>query len=139
METEEFRFTGRPVREGTIKTLWEEIRCELKTEHPVENIKMPRIEALRLSYSRFEKAMKKLKRSPHLTDQDGIELGVKATKAEKMKASACVFFSDVDQCWVILKCEGFYPLEVDLKHELLHIWEKILCLPWGTLAKKEER
>ena len=60
-----------------------------------------------------------------------MEWGTKCTTP-----SALTFFADADQTWIILKCDGYgYSLEVDLKHELLHLWEAKLGLKWGTLTK----
>jgi hypothetical protein len=37
---------------------------------------------------------------------------------------------------MILKLKGMdSPLEISLRHELIHIYESILHLKWGTLTK----
>jgi len=92
MGPELFRFKGKPIREGTSQTLWEELRRELKTKYLVDNTKIPRIVAIRLTYKHFAKAMKKLRASPHIKDQTKTEW-----REEDVEASACAFFSDEEQ------------------------------------------
>jgi len=128
---ESFTFKGREIKQEILKRIWEEMKSNLRSKYPIENIPMPKIEAVRLTHKRFAKAMKQLLSSPYIMDMSVIEWGETAGFA-----SACTFFGDVDQTWVVLVCEGLRPLEQDLRHELLHIWESTLDLQWGTLTKK---
>ncbi len=131
MEPEHFKFRGKPVSRVILVRIWEEIRLELTSKYPVDNIEMPNIQALVLNYKNFTKALNKLLLSSHIEDTSEIEWGTKCTTP-----SALTFFADADQTWIILKCDGYgYSLEVDLKHELLHLWEAKLGLKWGTLTK----
>lgn len=130
MEPETFVFRGKPVNQAILIRIWEEIRVELADKYPVDDVKMPNIRAMILNYKNFRKALKKLLSSPHIEDTSETEWGAKITTP-----SAVTFYGDVDQTWMVLKCGGYgYSLEVDLRHELLHICEAILGLKWGTLT-----
>jgi hypothetical protein len=133
MKPEEFKFRGKPASRVILVRIWEEIRLELTGKYAVDNIEMPDIQALVLNYKNFTKAFNKLLLSLHIEDTSEIEWGTKCTSTIP---SALIFFADVDQTWIILKCDGYgYSLEVDLRHELLHLWESKLGLKWGTLTK----
>jgi len=129
--SETFTFSGEPIKQETLRMIWEETRSSLKNKYLVENISMPKIEAITLTPKRFMKAMKQLQLSPHILDMSVIEWGETAGFP-----SACTFFADVEQKWIVLVCRELRPLEQDLKHELLHIWENALGLEWGTLTNK---
>ncbi len=129
--SETFTFSGEPIKQETLRMIWEETRSSLKNEYLVENISMPKIEAITLTPKRFMKAMKQLQLSPHILDMSVIEWGETAGFP-----SACTFFADVERKWIVLVCRELRPLEQDLKHELLHIWENALGLEWGTLTNK---
>jgi hypothetical protein len=130
MEPETFVFRGKPMSQALLTRIWEEMRLELANKYTVDDIEIPKIRALILSYKNFMKAYNKLLTSPHIEDTSEIEWGAKVTTP-----SAFTFYGDVDQTWVILKCDGYgYSLEVDLRHELLHLWEAELDLKWGTLT-----
>lgn len=126
-----FIFSGDPIKQETLRMIWEETRSSLKNEYPVGNISMPKIEAMTLTPKRFMKATKQLLSSPHILDMSVIEWGEPVGFP-----SACTFFADVDRKWIVLVRRGLRPLEQDLKHELLHIWENALGLAWGTLTNK---
>jgi len=126
------KFTGRQISPNIISKIWEETRSELGTEYAVKEIQMPKIDGIVLSYKRFVQADRKLKASSHIENLTKAEWGVD----EVGVPSAGVFYSDVDKKWMLLKLKGANPLEVDVKHELLHIWESILKVPWGTLTRK---
>lgn len=129
--SETFTFSGEPIKQETLRMIWEETRSSLKNEYLVENISMPKIEAITLTPKRFMKAMKQLQLSPHILDMSVIEWGETAGFP-----SACTFLADVERKWIVLVCRELRPLEQDLKHELLHIWENALGLEWGTLTNK---
>ena len=131
--SELFSVSGEPIEQVILRMIWEETRASLKNEYLVGNISMPKIEAVILTRKRFRKATKQLLASPHILDMSVIEWG------EIVKfPSACAFMAEVEQeqKWIILVCDELIPLEQDLKHELLHIWESTLGLKWGTLTKK---
>ena len=128
---EAFTFREKPIKQEILRKIWEETRSNLRDTYPVENISMPKIEAVILANKRFWKAMRQLLSSPHILDESQTEWGESAGVV-----SACVFFSDVQRKWMILVCEGLRPLDQDLKHELLHVWESTLGLQWGTLTRK---
>ena len=128
--SETFTFSGKEIKQEILRSVWEETRSNLRGKYPVEDISMPKIEAVRLTVKRFTKAMKQLLLSQHIMDTSEIEWGEGAGFV-----SACTFFGDVDQKWIVLVCKGLRPLEQDLKHELLHIWESNLDLKLGTLTK----
>jgi len=132
---EHFSFVGRKIEQDLLRRIWEETRSNLKSQFIVKDVVMPRIEAVSLTHERFTKAIRQLQSSPYIIDATKIEWG------EQLKAgyiSAGSFFSDVDQKWVVLLCEGLNPLEQNLRHELLHIWESILGLQLGTLTQSIE-
>ena len=130
MEPETFVFRGKPVEQAILERIWKEIKLELAGKYSVDNVEMPNIEALVLSYKKFRKALNKLLSSPHIKDTSEIEWGAKCTTP-----SAVTFFIDENQTWAILKCGGYgCSLEADLRHELLHIWEAKLGLKWATLT-----
>lgn len=133
MSPQLFTFKGKEIKQEILKRIWKAIRLNLRDKYPVEDISMPKIEAISLTHRRFRKAMKQLETSPHFMDTSGIEWG-----EEVGFPSACAFPSDVDQKWIVLVCRGLRPLEQDLKHELLHIWESTLVLKWGTLTQRME-
>ena len=118
----------------TLKKIWEEIRGDLKKKgYQVENVQMPRVRAFVLSRKYFLEINKELLESPHIKDLGEAEYGEKSNA----NCSASIFYSDVNQEWIILKCEGTLPLEVDLNHELRHLCEDFLGLKWGSLTAKE--
>jgi len=120
------------VSSETLKRIWEEVRQDLKNKgYRVENIQMPRVKAFVMPYKYFTQTFKELLKSSHVIDESKREYG------EWSKASsACIFYSDVNQEWIIIKCEGDPPLEVDLNHELRHLYESCLELPVGSLTTK---
>ena len=130
-----FSFVGRQIKQDLLRRTWEETGAILKNKYPVEDTPMPRIEALCLTYECFSKAIRQLLSSPYIIDATKIEWG---EQLEARRISAGSFFSDVDQKWAVLVCEGLNPLEQNLRHELLHIWESILGLQLGTLTQSIE-
>ena len=116
----------------TLKRVWEEIREDLKKKgYQVEDAQMPRVKAFVLPYEYFVKIHKELLESPHTKDQSEVEYGEKSKDC-----SASIFYSDVNQEWIIIKCEEDPPLEVDLNHELRHLYEDYLGLKCGSLTAK---
>ncbi len=124
-------FSGEPIKQETLRMIWEETRSSLKNEYLVENISMPKIEAITLTPKRFMKAMEQLQLSPHILDMSVIEWAETAGFP-----SACIFFADVERKWIVLVCRELRTLEQDLKHELLHVWENALGLEGRTLTNK---
>lgn len=136
MEPEHFKFRGKQVKQAILTRIWEGIRLELASKYPVDNVELPNTIAMVLNYKNFVKAHKKLLSSSHIEDTSEMEYGAKVTTIP----SATTTFADVDQTWIILKCGGYgYSLEVDLRHELLHLWEAKLGLKWGTLTQMGNR
>lgn len=132
MEEELFTFEGIPVTEQFLRKIWCELGAKLdKHGYPVENVKMPRITMMIMTEEDFEQTMEQIRSSPHLYDTSKTEYG-----EENETCSALAFFSDVEQTWVILKRERGYSLRHDVRHELLHIWENALGLPWGILTSR---
>jgi hypothetical protein len=132
--TEKFRIDGKEIPQERLRKIWEEIREELVAEgYAVENVKLPEVRAFRLKYKKFSRVFRQLEKSSHIRDTYEEEYG---EKSNKILPSACVFFSDVDQKWFVLKCDGRGHIETDLKHELYHLWEDTLKLKWGTLTEK---
>ena len=129
MESQTFKFKGREIKQFLIKRIWEDIRQELASDgYLVEGINMPKIDGLTLTTNRLKKAWKQ---TSSLLNTSEVEYG---QKSEKWRAS--VFFSDVNQLWVILVWEKARPIRNEVRHELLHIWESFLGLKWGALTQK---
>jgi hypothetical protein len=132
---ETFAVYGLPVFPEVIKRIWEEIRDELANEYPiVKEIRLPAVQAFIMPSKKYLKLKKQLLTSTHIIDQSEAEWGDKLGAGD---SSAALFYSDVQETWVIIKRQGYgYTPEHDLKHELTHIYERILLLPWGSLTKK---
>ena len=117
-----------------LSRIWEETRLELASKYNVNNVEMPRIKGIVLSYKRFRKALNRLLSSPQIEDTSEVEWGQKTPDP-----SAFTFFADTDQTWIIVKCSGYGDsLQADLRHELLHLWEAQLELKWGRLDRMEK-
>lgn len=129
--SETFTFKGKQIKQESLKRVWEQTRRELSKRYAVEDAQMPKIDGVILSGKCFWRALKRVKQSSHMIDTEAIEWGESASFI-----SACTFFADTRETWIVLVCEGLRPLEQELKHELLHIWENILGLQWGALTKK---
>ena len=75
---------------------------------------MPHISGITLSTNRLKEAWEQTSQSPHLINTSLIEYG---EKSEKWKA--LVFFSNVDQIWILLIWEKARPIRNSIRHELL--------------------
>lgn len=80
METEQFILRGELVEQAIIVRIWEEIRLEIASKYPVDNVEMPNIKALVLKHKNFREALRKLLSSSHIEDTSEIEWGAKCEK-----------------------------------------------------------
>ena len=134
MKSQTFSFEfSKEVPLETLASIWEKIRQDLiRKGYRVENLQMPGVRAYVMNQKDFAQTFKELLESPHIRDEGEKEWG----KSSKASTSACIFYADVSQEYIILKCEGDPPLEVDLNHELRHLYESYLGLQWGSLTAK---
>jgi len=51
---------GELVEQAIIVRIWEEIRLEIASKYPVDNVEMPNIKALVLKHKNFREALRKL-------------------------------------------------------------------------------
>jgi hypothetical protein len=133
-ETYHFNFRGTEIKQGLLKSIWEEIKKELMAKgYSVQDSELPRVRAFRLKFKEFNKKLKELRKSPNIRDKGEEEYGEKE-KAGQLSSAFALPLND--QEWIIFKCDGLFPLKDDLKHELTHVWEHTLRLKWGTLTNE---
>jgi hypothetical protein len=134
----DFKTSGTFVNPEIIERVWLEIREKLSVGYPrASKVIMPKITCCMQYHVKYDRSVKRLLASGHLLLDTEKEYGDKVFS----KSSACVFSSQTDSSeaeWFILKCNGRFSLEHDLKHELLHVWEKLLQMDWGTLTNLSE-
>jgi len=129
--------SGTFVNPEIIERVWLEIREELSAGYPqASKAMMPKITCCIQNHVKYDRSVKRLLASGHLFLDTKTEYGDEVFR----QSSACVFSTGADPPeteWVILKCNGRFPLEHDLRHELLHIWESLLQMDWGTLTNNQ--
>jgi hypothetical protein len=127
---------NRVIGPDVIERTWQGIKRELARDgYPVEATKMPPISGWTLNTENLRKAWEIASSSPSLANTSQEEWG------ERSDEWAACTIPSVDQTsggqgWGILIWEGMRPIRKPLRHELLHIWESLLGLKWGTLASK---
>jgi len=130
-DAELIKLKGNPIAQQTIEKIWEEVRLKLGGHYAVEGIEMPKIRGLILAKVRFKRILAQLLASPHIYSTEEEEWG---PRQQHTLPSAINFRAE--DTWVIVKNgAGRCTVEEDLRHELLHIWESILGLSWGTLTQ----
>jgi hypothetical protein len=134
MEPQEFSFKGQEIRPDVIEKIWENTKNYLAQQgYFVQDIKMPDIVGITLTLERLRDAFRILNSSPHIINTSKIEFNGEYVD----EGSACVFRSDEPNQWNILVWEKARPIRNEIKHEILHIWESILGLEWGTLTQNK--
>lgn len=121
------------VDDSSIKEVWEELRKELKENgYSVDSVKMPDIVTLLLLNEEFDILFKKIRNLPNSIYKEEQEYGTTFTNPI---ASALTIQVDKNTFHILI-CKDRCLLKEDLRHELLHPWERVLGLSWGILTSK---
>jgi hypothetical protein len=127
---------NKAIRPDVIERIWQGIKRELASDgYPVESIVMPQITGWTLDMNNLRKAWEKTSSTPALMNMSLVEYGEESEKWAAFTFPS-VAQTSADQKWMVLLWEGKRPIRRPLRHELLHIWESLLGLKWGTLTGK---
>jgi hypothetical protein len=126
---------GEVISQKKLEQIWEELKKDLTSQYSfISEIKMPPTKAYLVDSKEYTKLLKLLKSSPRVVDNSLKEWG-SSVPAEG--SSAAAYYFETTGSWVIIKRkDSMYSLQFDLRHELLHVYERIMLLDWGDLTEK---
>jgi len=120
---------GQQIKPDVIAKVWDRTRQIVAGEgYAVDDVAMPQIVAITLDSEGLQKAWKDTARFPNLSNQSEAEWGEHLDEWQ-----ACTF--PTGDHWLVLVYERMRPIKNEIRHELLHIWESLLGLQWGTLTR----
>lgn len=117
-----------------IETIWH----QLSVEYPaIKNCPMPPIRGFILDTKRFARFEKKLFTFTKFTNIKNSGLWEYGNPNKPGDSQAMMVWKDKNGWNICIDRSSVDGLEMDLRHELLHIIEFVLLLPKGTLTNKE--